>query len=278
MTYRDILVHIDETPASEGRAAAAAELALKSRAHLGGVFLKSSFMRNYMAGEALAYMSASDIASILDDHAAAILKASERGREIFEAAAAKAEVSSEWLVIDGDFTAPMADCARRFDLTIFPTIACAALGQHTISAADLGLTSGGPVLVVPDPGVTRHPGKRVLIAWKGTRESARALRDAWPLIMGAEQVHILVVSPHGEVGPDGLLQRHLEHHGRQAKLIVDRNHDATAGEIIRAQVKALDIDLVVMGLYGRNRFQELVLGGVSHDLVSDPPTSLLISH
>lgn len=278
MTYRDILVHIDDTPASATRAAAAAELAQRSNAHLGGVFLKSEFLRNYMAGEALAYMSPNDIDSILKDHAAAILKASEQGREIFEAAAAKAGVSSEWMVIDGDFTAPMAACARRFDLTVFPTIACAALGQHTISAADLGLTSGGPVLVVPEHGVTRNVGRRVLIAWKGTRESARALRDAWPLVMGAEQVHILVVSPHGDDGPDGLLQRHLEHHGREAKLIVDRSSDASAGTILRQHVKALDIDLVVMGLYGRGRVQELVLGGVSRDMVSDPPAPLLISH
>lgn len=278
MTYRDILVHIDDTPASEARAAAAAELALRSNAHLAGVFLKSAFLRNYMAGEALAYMSPSDIDSILKDHASATVKASERGREMFEVAAAKAGVSSEWMVIDGDFTAPMSACARRFDLTVFPTIACAALGQHTISAADLGLTSGGPVLVVPEHGVARNVGKRVLIAWKGTRESARALRDAWPLVMGAEQVHILVVSPHGEGGPDGLLQRHLERHGREAKLIVDRSHDASAAAILRGHVKALDIDLVVMGLYGRNRVQELVLGGVSHDMVSDPPAALLISH
>jgi nucleotide-binding universal stress UspA family protein len=278
MTYRDILVHIDETPASVARAAAAAELALRSNAHLGGVFLKSAFLRNYMAGEALAYMSPNDIDSILKDHAAATEKASERGREIFEAAAAKAGVSSEWMVIDGDFTAPMSASARRFDLTVFPTIACAALGQHTISAADLGLTSGGPVLVVPEHGVTRNVGKRVLIAWKGTRESARALRDAWPLVMGAEEVHILVVSPHGEDGPDGLLQRHFERHGREAKLIIDRSHDASAAAILRGHVKALDIDLVVMGLFGRSRLQELVLGGVSHDMVSDPPTALLISH
>ena len=73
-------------------------------------------------------------------------------------------------------------------------------------------------------------------------------------------------------------RRSLARISSAAKLIVDRSHDASAGEIMGAQVKALDIDAVVMGVYGRNRLQELVLSGVSHDLVSDPPTSLLISH
>ena len=45
--------------------------------------------------------------------------------------------------------------------------------------------------------------------------------------------------------------------------------------ILREAEKA---DLVVMGVYGRPRLQELVLGGVSHDLLSEPPCALLLSH
>ena len=37
--------------------------------------------------------------------------------------------------------------------------------------------------------------------------------------------------------------------------------DASAGAIIRNQAGALGADLVVMGLYGRSRLQEMVLGG-----------------
>nr|QQZ49412.1 hypothetical protein JKL49_20740 [Phenylobacterium glaciei] len=124
MTYRDILVHIDDTPASSARATAAAELALRSNAHVSGVFLKSAFLHNYMAGEALAYMSPSDIDSILKDHASAVLKAAERAARSSRAPRPRSGCP-QWMVIDGDFTAPMAACARRSDLTIFPTIACA---------------------------------------------------------------------------------------------------------------------------------------------------------
>lgn len=278
MTYRDILVQIDDRPASMARAAAAATLAARLKARLVGVFLKSNFIRNYMAGEALAYMSPGAIDALLTEHAAAVEKASEASRETFELAASNARVDSDWLAVDGDSDHALIACARRFDLTVFPTEATASLGAQRISAGAVGLASGGPLLIVPDRGVGPTCCERVLIAWKGTRESARALRDAWPLIRSAKEVHVLVVAPEGEGGPDGLLQRHLEHHGCKPNLIVDRSDDASAGEILRKQAEALNADLIVMGLYGRPKLQELVLGGVSHDLLRDAPCALLVSH
>lgn len=278
MSCQDILVQIDERPTSASRAAAAAALAARLDCRLAGVFLRSNFIHNYAAAEMLAYMPPDAIDALLKEQAAAVEKASDAARMIFERAADDAGVASDWLTVDGDSDAGLVACARRFDLTVFPTQAVASLGQHQIPAGALALASGGPVLVVPDEGAGPHLGERVLVAWKGSRESARALRDAWPVIRRAETVHVLVVSPEGEGGPDGLLQRHLEHHGCKADLIVDRSDDASAGEILRKQAKALDADLVVMGLYGRPRLQELVLGGVSRDLLNDPPCALLVSH
>lgn len=278
MSYQDILVQIDERPASIARAAAAAGVAAWSGAQLTGVFLKTQFLRDPMAAESLAYMSPEALDALIKEQTAATERASETAREVFESAAAAANVASDWRVLDDSFDDAMVACARRFDLTVYPAVAEVSQGRNRFSAASLALASGGPVLVMPNGGARPSLGERVVIAWKGSRESARALRDAWPMVSRAKEVHVLIVSPHGEGGPDGLLQRHLEHHGLEANLIVDRSHDASAGEILRAQVKSLNADLVVMGVYGRSRLQELVLGGVSRDLLGDPPCALLISH
>ena len=278
MGYRDILVQIDDTAASGARAAAAAALAARWSASLTGLFLKTEFLRQYMAGEALTYMRPEDIDTLLKDHAGAVEKASERARALFEQAAGEAGVMSDWRVVDGDSDTALIDCARRFDLTVFPPEARPSLGDQSIPAADLGMACGGPVLVIPEGATGAGPGERIVVAWKGARESARALRDAWPFLMAAKEVHVVVVSPQGEGGPDGLLQRHLENHGCTANLIIDRSYDASAADILRRQIKTLDADLLVMGLYGRPRIQEMILGGVSRDLLGDPPTAMLISH
>ena len=36
--------------------------------------------------------------------------------------------------------------------------------------------------------------------------------------------------------------------------------------------------VVIMGAYGRSRFRERLLGGVTRDMLSDPPIPLLLSH
>jgi len=278
MTYTDILVQIDENPTSGGRASLAASLAARSKAQLTGVFLKADFLRNYFAAEALTYMSPADIDALLKEHATAVEKASEAARATFEAAASEAGVESDWRLIDGDRADELVACARRADLTVLPTHARARLGNYPITASSVGLASGGPVLVVPDGHSGGVVGKRCLVAWKGTRESARALRDAWPLLQTAQSVTVLIVSPKGDDGPDGLLQRHLEHHRCKGNVVVDRSDDASAGQVLRRQIAALDIDLLVMGLYGRTRVSELILGGVSRDLLNTPPVPLLVAH
>lgn len=277
MSYRDILVQIDETKACRDRAIAAAGLAARMQAQLTGVFLKSEFLRSYMAGEVLAYLPQQTIDQLLREHAAGVAKAAETARAILEDAARAAGVKSDWLIVEGDDSEALSATARRFDLTVMPPTVTATLGWRHLSVTDVAFASGGPALVMPGK-ATSTLGETILVAWKGTHESARALHDAWPLIEKARQVHVLIVDPEGESGPEGLLQRHFERHGCKANLIVDRSQDAAAGDILRRQVADLGVDLVVMGLYGRSRLQEMILGGVSRDMLGDPPAALFVSH
>jgi len=278
MTFRDMLVHVDDTQPSTLRMRTAADLARRSNAHLTGVFLTSEFLRQYMAAQGLAFLPPDTVAQVIGDHAAAVDKAAEAARLRFEAAAAEAGVRSDFVKLDGDTPDPLIACARRYDLTIMPRSAKACLTDHHVGAAQLAMASGGPLLILPEEGYAPPVGKRVLIAWNGGREAARALRDAWPLIAEAEERHVLVVSPGGESGPDGMLQRHLERHGCETELIVDLSQDESAAEVLERQIAEFDVDLVVMGLFGRPRLQELVLGGVSQHMLSRLPVPIFVSH
>lgn len=279
MTYRDLLVHFDGTPASILRARAAAEIASRSGACLTGVFLTSDIPPWLPSSEGYtSFLPPEMIARIVSDHAGALKRKAEAAREQFLAIAAEAGVACGWLTVDGAAADPLIACARRADLTILPTVATPCLGQSRITAAEIGLACGGPILVTPDDDYAPPIGRRILIAWNGGREAARALRDAWPFVERAEELHVLVVSPHGDTRPDGGLQRHLKQHGCKAKLIIDTSRDESVGEVLERQIAEFDIDLVVMGLYGHSRLQELVLGGVSRHMLRRPPVSVLVSH
>jgi nucleotide-binding universal stress UspA family protein len=184
-----------------------------------------------------------------------------------------------WLDIDGDNASALIACARRHDLAVLPPEMKPALSDNVITAAEIGMASGGPVLVLKHGGYPIDFGKKILVAWKDSRESARALRDAMPFLSRAEEIHFLTVSRSGEAELDELLQRHLHVHGcGQAKLVVDRNEEVAVPDLIRRHVGVVGADMVVLGLYGHSRLQEIMLGGVSRDLLRDMPMPLLMSH
>jgi len=278
MSYRDILVHTDNSAASVMRVKAAVEIAGRSATRLTGAFLESDFLRQFMAAESISALSPGAITQVLDGHRTAVAEAMAQARATFMAAVGDAGVESDWLTLNGDQSMALIAAVHRADLTLFPKSAQVCLGEHTIGAASLALAAGGPVLVLPQDGYAPPVGKRVLIAWNGSREAARALRDAWPLIAAADERHVLIVAPTGDEVADQQLQRLFDRRGCKANFIFDAGRDETAAKALDRQVVELDADLVVMGLYGHSRLQEVVLGGVSRHMLSELRVPLLVSH
>lgn len=278
MSFRQIIVQLDEGAASGLRAKAAADFAQRHGAHLTGVFLTSEYVRQYMAAESLSALPADVVQQVLSGHESAVTKLAGEAGAQFEAACAGSGISHDWRMVGGDSPQSFLALARASDLTIFPRQAKACLSEHGLSAAQVTLASGGPLLITPEDDYAPPMGRRVLVAWNGGREAARALQDAWPILEKAETVHVLTVSPEGEGDPDGLLQALLAKHGVKAELISDPSQDESAAEAIERQVAELGADLLVMGLYGRPRLQELLLGGVSRAMVAASPIPIFASH
>jgi nucleotide-binding universal stress UspA family protein len=278
MSFRDVIVQVDETDASRGRCNLAVDLASQWGATLTGVFLRAHFTYDLFAAEGLAYLPRHEIEAAMADSAAEVKSAGDVAEQTLRCAVERGGGSYEWRLIDGSSDTAFIAASRRSDLTILPPRVETGRGGRCISAATLALANGGPVLIVPEEGEWRGMPKRVVIAWKNTRESARALHDAWPFLDAAEEVTVVIVSPSDMAGADGFLERYMERHGCKAQVVVDHSGDVSVGKVLRRQVKALNADLLVMGLYGRSRLREIILGGVSREMLSNPPVPLLASH
>ncbi len=277
MGYRNILVLADETAASHTRAAAAAHVASRFGATLTGMFLRTDHVPGFIVGDAFTAVTTVEAYVEERDHNLAI--ASAEARTVFETAAARANIEPHWIEINGDDDLAVLAAVRRYDLTIFPHVATSSFGTHAISASHIGMGSGGPVLVLPERGFPIPFGKRVMVAWKESREAARALRDAWPFLSAAEEVHFLAVSRDAPSDFDELMKRNLEAHGcHVTRMNVDRHDDMDVGNVIQRHAGMVGAEMIVLGLYGHSRMRELLLGGVSRDLLGSLPLPLLISH
>lgn len=170
-----------------------------------------------------------------------------------------------------------------------------ANGPSRTFASKLLVGAGCPVLFVPSSGRADHCGSTVLVAWSGTRESARAMHDALPILQRATNVEVLRFGATAEPGTDEPLDAvaaYLHAHGVQAtcsirpvqamsfseRMLTPTVVDASIAELLLSHAADMNADLIVMGGYGHTRAYEFVLGGVTRTLLGSMTVPVLMSH
>jgi nucleotide-binding universal stress UspA family protein len=117
----------------------------------------------------------------------------------------------------------------------------------------------------------------VMVAWKATRESARALSAAMPLLQSAQSVRVALDGDTTPLHRD-LLLAHLHRHGIQATTHELSSSPSSAGEAILSMAADGGADLIVMGCYGHSRAREFVLGGASRTVLESMTVPVLMAH
>lgn len=277
MTYGSILVPIDEHPSAAASLEAARRLAADLGAHLEGLAIVPPLAvpLRLRPRQSAAALMRKEWERDKQEARAAIKR--------FEAQARKAGVASvQGLAVEAEAAAVLARHARTADLVVLPLPAeddIGVLGGHGVEAALLAV--GRPVLLVPEKGLPAGFPKKVLVAWNGSREAARALTDAVPLLARAKAVTVLSSGPAGDEGPQHSAKaavRYLARHGIAAEAVHAAASDEKAGDAILARARKAGADLVVMGAYGRPRFAELVLGGATRAVLGGAGMPVLMSH
>lgn len=153
--------------------------------------------------------------------------------------------------------------------------------QILLQAALFG--SGRPVLVVPPGGKGGPVGRRAVVAWDAGREAARAVKDAMPLIEKAEQISVVTIdgepsmARHSDL-PGGEISTHLARHGLDVELRNVASSGRTESQVLNDEAMDVSADLIVMGAYGHSRFQEIVFGGMTREILVSAKVPILLSH
>lgn len=174
--------------------------------------------------------------------------------------------------------------ARRADLTIMTRpIAEAHEEAHERVFEAVLFGSGRPVLLAPPGWEGERLADRILIAWNASREAARAVADALPLLQKSRDVVIATIDAiprHGGHGPapGKDLAVHLERHGVNVRVNNVDGMGRTEALALMDEAAAFDANLIVMGGYGHARAQEWLWGGATRDLTEGARTPLFISH
>ncbi len=272
MAYKCILVHIDGRPDSARRIEAAAALATEFGARLTGIAVVPPLhlpqrLRSHPGAKAI----------LKEEFEKSLASARGFARD-FEKKAKAAGIPAESIVAEDEPVRALTRATHCVDLVVVGKPGeddVGALGGHFVEEAVL--ESSRPVLVVPPVGEAQAVGRRVLVAWKDARDSARALADALPFLERAGRITVLTVDEEGTgpaSGADAIA--YLERHGLKGEVVSVKDEDA--GHAILSQARKLKADLVVMGAYARPRIAELVLGGATRTVLQKMTMPVLMSH
>ena len=136
------------------------------------------------------------------------------------------------------------------------------------SIGDLVMRAGRPVLIVP-PSVEILDLKHILVGWKDTRETRRAVGDAMPL---ADRVDMATAEARVED-----VVAWLAGHGVTAAAVPVQAHGDVTAQLERI-AQEREAGLIVAGAYGHTRLREWVFGGVTQEVLMHPLRCTLMSH
>lgn len=278
MSYKDLLVHVDPSKQCAARLAVAAALARRFGASLTG------FYATPPVGVS-PFMSDQFPPGLLEEADARTAQARDVAEAGFEAATARLEPKAAWLEATGDAAELLMLEARLADLVILgqpdPDEALPGIGSGLPEHVIMG--SGRPALLVPYAGRFETLGERVLVAWNGSAQAARAVADALPLLARAKHVEVLAIGaeegyPGTREAPGQDVARHLAKHGIKAEAHHLKAGDVAIGDLLLSRAAEQALDLIVMGVYGHSRVRELVLGGVSRLIFERMTVPIFMAH
>jgi nucleotide-binding universal stress UspA family protein len=283
MSYKTILVHVDQSQHAAERIRLAAAIARAENAHLIGAAMTGISRYVFDSGA----INPHD--AVLKHHLDFLHDYARKALQVFEQLAAAAGVNSvESRLVDDDAGGGMTLQARYCDLVV--------LGQINPDEAVPGLmpdfpeyvvmNCARPVLVVPFAsqlmGKFSEPCKRPLIAWDASMTATRAVTSALPLLAQADQADLVVFNAddqpdaHGEQ-PGADLALYLARHGVKLN-VINQTIELDTGNALLSLAADRGSDMIVMGGYGHTRFREIILGGATRTMLASMTVPVLMAH
>lgn len=276
---KSILLHLDASPRCAVRLGVARQLARQHEAAVAGLFAVSSNFVEMPFAVAESSEAGAIVLKLDAERRERALASFTRAVQAEGPAVSWSELGTEPVI--WGFTQQ----ALYADLLV--------LGQHEPDAPtardvppdfieSVLLGSGKPALVVPYAGEVKTVGDNILVAWSPSRESARALCAALPLLQKAQQVHVVTWSEETSAPQAASERRQIEQylaaHGVKATLHWYGDGPGNPGDRLLSLTTDLGSDLLVMGCYGHSRARELVLGGATRTVLKSMTLPVLMAH
>lgn len=281
MSYKTVLVHVDDSKHVKARIEIAAKIAMSQEAHLIGA--ASTGISQFIHDTVTVNPKSPTMAPYLET----LRQRADVALNTFETVARTTGLTSlEKRLIDDEAAGGISLQARYCDLVV--------VGQDDPNELSATLTSNfpeyvvmngaSPTLIIPYEGDFKTIGDRVLIAWNASTEAMHAVRGALPLLKRAKTVEVVVFNPasrseiYGEE-PGADVALYLARHNVKVDVMQQEvSSEVNVGNALLSLAGNLGSDLLVMGCYGHSRFRETLLGGATRSILESMTIPVLMAH
>jgi nucleotide-binding universal stress UspA family protein len=269
---KTILILADETAAFETALVSGIELGKRFGAHLDVLHVRSDPVGVVpLAAEGLSPSVIEEIRNVMEKTS----KEHElKARAIYNRLCAAAGISANWRIATGRKADIAAAAARLNDLVL--------IGRSTSDDSSwrneiesILFNGGRPILLLPR-GSAPFLGKRAAVAWNGSAQAARAVTAALPFLRLAEKTDILSAGAIDVYASTAGLIAYLARHEADAVAREFDANDAAIGKMLLEQCRLWGDRLLVMGAYGHSRLRQIVLGGVTREVLGGSDLPVLI--
>lgn len=275
--FRDILVKLEQDGSRDSVRDYAVSVAETFDAHLVGV----AFAHAAVSGLFLPDIPSGLLEDVLAESTTAARRATERFQEAINHSLPSAE---HRLIMQGELGPPQmfSEMARCFDLSVLMQ-SDHKTGAHNDTIIEAVLfASGRPLIVVPYIHKDRLKLERIVCCWDASPAAARAIHDALPLLKKAQAVELLIVADHRTKTKYEAraieLSAHLARHGLRVEVEIAPAADLDIADVILSRAADYSASMIVMGSYGHSRLRELMLGGVTREMLATMTVPVFMSH
>ena len=280
MTYKTILVSLNEVGRAAELIAAAADLARQTGAHVSGLYVVPAVQVYPSVGFEAAPQVFEGNRTYFKDNSA-------RVKQSFEDAMTREGLPHDFHLVDAR-TPVIADeviaQGRSADLIIVSTTNPDEItGVERDFVEQVVMSAGRPLVVLPYQGSAKISLDDIVVGWDGGREATRAAFDALPLLKLANIVRVVRVDPQkdpalrGSIAGSDLAQS-LARHGIKAEAQGYPTDGLDEGQALMRCAEDNGSGLIVMGAYGHSRLAEFIFGGATRFVLTRLTRPVLMSH
>lgn len=270
---KSILLHIDHDRAMSARLQVALDIARATNGHI--TCLQAVSYEVFAPGD----FYGSAIAAAMP----VITENADNLRAETEAQLEHEGVPWDWRFVYGIAPHRLLEASPLADIVIVGPAEAGSDGRGPSAlVGDLALKAPTPVLVVPGDAGVLDVGAPMLVAWNGSSEAAHALRASIPLLACSCKVTLVSIAEPSDKArfnfPSTEGAKYLSRHGIDCEIVEIPRGEGSIADTLFSAAQMRGCGLMVMGAYGHSRLAELLLGGVTRRMLSEPQMPILLAH